>query len=199
MDEQDRRAGALDERLPGLVQARGRQRCNEQRAGERFSVGRSGPANADRANCDIFLSRTSCAGTGRHLDSLARRARSASRTKPSSRAVGGSRRSTRTVDESEIDSANETAAFGPPFRFCTPAWSTHEAGIRRSRRQSRHDLQAASQATPRAAVSYWTAVDDAWERLRALLLLTALVSGRARQGPATRLAGPDSGLPLRPR
>src|SRR5438067_13265596 len=130
------------------------QRSSTTPAHERFSLGRSQPRDAEPANCDIFFFATSCAETRRLLDSLARRARNASRMKPSSRAVGGSRRSTRTVDESEIDSANETAALGSPFRFCTPPWSTHEAGLDGRGGKARHDLQAASQATPRAAVLF---------------------------------------------
>src|SRR3954467_1793683 len=73
--------------------------------------------NAALPNCGFFVGGASCAWTRGLLDSLARRARSASRTKPSPRAVGGSRRSTRSVDESEIGSANETATLGSPFRF----------------------------------------------------------------------------------
>jgi len=45
------------------------------------------------------------------------------------------------VDESEIDSANETAAHGPPFRLWTTVVDARDRG-QRSRRQSRHDLLA---------------------------------------------------------
>src|SRR5205823_902673 len=77
----------------------------------------TGHTNAELPNCEVFLLGTSCAEPGQPLDSLARRARNVTRTKPSPRAVGGSRRSTRTVDESEIGSANEEAPSGGLLRF----------------------------------------------------------------------------------
>src|SRR6185312_17093581 len=80
---------------------------------------RRGRANEVCPICGLFVLRTSCGGSARSLDSLGRRARSASRTKPSPRAVGGSRRSTRTVDESEIDSANKGAPHGAPLYLAT--------------------------------------------------------------------------------
>ena len=81
-------------------------------------------------NCELFVRGTSCAGTSGHLDSLARRVRNASRTKPSPRAVGGSRRSTRTVDESGIDSANQRSASGRSFGFGAPVHPSASSGTR---------------------------------------------------------------------
>jgi hypothetical protein len=68
-----------------------------------------------------------CGRTWPLLDSRLRRARSASRSKPEAKAVGGSRRSAEPVDESEIDSANERAALGSPFRI-GPALPTGRRG-----------------------------------------------------------------------
>ena len=89
--------------------------------------------NCISANCALFVFRTSCGRTWPLLDSRLRRARSASRSKPELKAVGGSRRSAEPVDESEIDSANETATLGWPFRFTWP-----RADPRRLRRRGLH-------------------------------------------------------------
>src|SRR6266487_3879439 len=75
--------------------------------------------NWNLANCALFVFRTSCERTWPLLDFHLRRARSASRSKPEAKAVGGSRRSADPVDESEIDSANETTALGSSFRIWT--------------------------------------------------------------------------------
>src|SRR4029453_13322939 len=61
-------------------------------------------------------------------DSLTRRARSASRSKPISKAAGGSRWSARVVDESETDSANKGAPPGAPS--LSPASDARRSGTR---------------------------------------------------------------------
>ena len=66
----------------------------------------------ESSNLRTFRSRASCADTSEAIRSLSRRARSASRSKPISKAVGGSRESARAVDERETDSANEGAPPG---------------------------------------------------------------------------------------
>src|ERR671931_754663 len=82
----------------------------------------------------VFVFWTSCGRTGPLLDFRLRRARSASRSKPEAKAVGGSRRSADPVDESEIDSANQRAPSGAPFglgaarRLRTPLRSTGARG-----------------------------------------------------------------------
>src|SRR5439155_2248425 len=147
------------------------QRSSTTPAQERFSLGRSQPRDAEPANCDIFFFATSCAETRRLLDSLARRARNASRTKPSSRAVGGSRRSTRTVDESEIDSANETAALGSPFRFGPPSATRNRvktASQAMPQQGRRFVVQTAAAAKPPRPLR--GIASDASERVRALPL-----------------------------
>jgi len=68
----------------------------------------------------------------RPLDSLARRARSASRTKPSPRAVAEAEGQRERWTKSEIDSANETATLGSPFSY----WSLVLYGSVRARRRA---------------------------------------------------------------
>jgi hypothetical protein len=58
-----------------------------------------------------------CKATREALVSPLRRVRDASRSKPRSEAVGGSRKSASEVDESESGSANERASFGRLFHI----------------------------------------------------------------------------------
>src|SRR5437016_10394534 len=116
-----------------------------------------------------FVSRTPCAGTAGPLDSLARRARSASRTKPSPRAVGGSRRSTRTVDESETDSANKEAPPGASLFLYGPLvpGEAQQFGLPGAIRACLFDLDGVLTQTAKVHAAAWKQMFDDYLRERA--------------------------------
>src|ERR687887_886164 len=140
----------------------------------------------------LFVFGTSCGRTGPLLDFRLRRARSASRSKPEAKAVGGSRRSADPVDESEIDSANQRAPSGAPFGLpgraqtsAAPAAFTRRegGGVRKLDRR-------APGASPRLACDRRRARAD---RARRRLL------GRAGEVAAVLDPGPRSGVEPSPR
>src|SRR3954468_6132907 len=122
------------------------------------------PPNAACPICELFLRRTSCRTPSSLLDSLGRRARSASRTKPSPRAVGGSRRSTRTVDESETDSANKEAPPGASLFLYGPLvpGEAQQFGLPGAIRACLFDLDGVLTQTAKVHAAAWKEMFDAY-------------------------------------